>query len=134
MTMTSTAAQPFRDASPWRFTEPTGQRHYNIRPTVSTRSALQAEFDKLAKSWRNDTQFYSSVTDIVLDRSYQQIIGKGVAVVPMILREIKLRGPDHWYWALGSITGADPAVSAPQGDIRAICDAWVQWGEMRGIV
>jgi hypothetical protein len=101
--------------------------------TIANSETLQAKFDSLAAEWRTDTQFYSSVTDMVLHPAYQQIIGQGDAVVPFILRELK-KGPDHWYWALGAITQANPAQDAPAGDIGAICNAWLDWGERRGLV
>jgi hypothetical protein len=94
---------------------------------------LREEFRRLADKWRRDTKFYSSVSDMVLDPSYQQIIGKGPAIVPSILRELK-KGSDHWYWALGIITQANPAENAPEGDIDAICRAWMDWGIRRGLV
>jgi hypothetical protein len=104
------------------------------QPTsVANVGTLQARFTLLADKWRNDTQFCSSVTDMVLHPAYQQIIGQGVAVVPFILRELK-KGPDHWYWALGAITQADPAADVAEGDIEAVCNAWLSWGERRGLV
>lgn len=102
--------------------------------TVTTAAALEPDFRQLVMQWREETQFYSSVTDIILHPAYQQIIGKGVAIVPLILREIEAHGADHWYWALGAITQENPAEDAPQGDIVAICQAWLNWGRRRGIV
>jgi len=101
--------------------------------TIANSETLQVKFDSLADEWRRDTQFYSSVTDMVLHPAYQQIIGQGIAMVPFILRELK-KGPDHWYWALGAITQANPAANVADGDISAVCDAWLAWGERRGLV
>jgi hypothetical protein len=107
---------------------------YRLFPTTITGTdRLADEFQRLADSWRRDTQFCSSVSDMVLDPSYQQIIGKGSPVVPFILREME-KGPDHWYWALGVITQETPAENAPEGDIAAICQAWLDWGMRRGLV
>lgn len=96
-------------------------------------SPPQSDFQQLATAWRQRTQFSSSITEIVLDPSYQKIIGMGVAAVPLILKELQ-NGPDHWYWALGSITQENPAQDAPEGDIAAICQAWLDWGKRRGII
>src|SRR5580692_3377864 len=76
--------------------------------TSSVGFSLKEKFDKLASQWRHNTAFSSSVTEIVLDPSYQKIIGMGIAVVPLILQELQ-NEPDHWYWALAAITGANPA-------------------------
>ena len=62
--------------------------------------------------------FHSSITSIVLDPAYQQIIGLGVAVVPFILREME-KAPGHWYSALGAITQENPAQNVAAGDIGA---------------
>ena len=42
-------------------------------------SDLRTRFENLAAAWRQNTEFCSSLTDIVLDPSYQQIIGLGAA-------------------------------------------------------
>jgi hypothetical protein len=39
--------------------------------------------------------------------AYQRIIEMGQPVMPLIFRELE-REPDHWFWALQSITGENP--------------------------
>lgn len=65
--------------------------------------------------------------------SYQQIIGMGPQVIPLILADLQ-REPDHWFWALEAITGENPVVQADRGDISAMANAWLEWGEQRGLV
>jgi hypothetical protein len=101
--------------------------------TIANSRILQTKFDSLADAWRRNTAFSSSITEIVLDSNYQQIIGMGVAVVPLILHELR-NAPEHWFWALAAITGANPAQNEPAGDIQAAADAWVRWGVDRGII
>jgi hypothetical protein len=101
--------------------------------TIANSGTLQTKFETLADEWRRKTAFSSSTTEIVLDPNYQQIIGMGVAAVPMILNELR-NAPEHWFWALAAITGADPAQNEPDGDIQAAADAWVRWGINRGII
>jgi hypothetical protein len=101
--------------------------------TGSAGSPVKAKFDALAAQWQKDTMFHSSISAIVLDPSYQKIIGLGVAVVPFILQEMR-KAPGHWYWALAAITQENPAEHASPGDIGAICDAWIQWGIRRGLL
>jgi hypothetical protein len=101
--------------------------------TIAGSETQQIKFDRLANEWRRNTAFSSSINEIVLDPSYQQIIGMGVAALPLILNELK-DAPEHWFWALAAITGANPAESTPDGDIQAATDAWVRWGTNRGII
>jgi hypothetical protein len=65
--------------------------------------------------------------------SYQRIIGMGGRVVPLILREMENEGddPDHWFWALEMITGADPVPVEAYGDTVQMAQAWHSWAEGR---
>ena len=111
----------------WRETE----RHYRF--PVTRRSRDDAErFHALAEMWRNDVLFTSSVTEMVLHPAYQRIIGMGVAAVPFLLRELERR-PDHWFWALTAITGADPVKPEHRGKLREMAQAWLQWGKEQGL-
>jgi ActR/RegA family two-component response regulator len=101
--------------------------------TSKTSAPMREKFKHLAAAWRSETQFSSSVSEMFLNKNYQAIIGQGVAIVPFILEDLK-KGPDHWYWALGAITGVNPAESAAPGDIAAISAAWLEWGKRRGII
>src|SRR5438132_6445226 len=82
--------------------------------TISNTAGLRDTFNRLADKWQVETQFFSSVSDMVLHPAYQEIISKGFAVVPFILDRLK-DGPDHWYWALAVITNADPTTNVPDG-------------------
>lgn len=101
--------------------------------TFAHTNTLKTKFETLADEWRRNTAFSSSITEIVLDPNYQQIIGMGVAAVPLILNELR-SAPEHWFWALAAITGANPAENEPDGDIQAAADAWIRWGMRRGII
>ncbi len=101
--------------------------------TFAHTNTLKTKFETLADEWRRNTAFSSSITEIVLDPNYQQIIGMGVAAVPLILNELR-NAPEHWFWALAAITGANPAQNEPDGDIQAAADAWIRWGVRRGII
>ena len=92
----------------------------------------QDRFRELAEQWRNASAHMSSVTDIVMLPSYQQIIGMGRFAIPLILRELEQR-PEHWFWALKAITGEDPVSPASRGRIRDMADAWIEWGRQHGI-
>ncbi len=96
---------------------------------VSFRAAdhLAKTFRQLADRWRAETRFVSSVEKLSMNPSYQRIIGMGAPAVPLLLRELKEK-PDHWFWALEAITGANPVPVEDQGDIQKMAEAWLSWG------
>lgn len=90
------------------------------------RATLERSFHDLARCWREDTETMSSIEDMALHPAYQRIIGMGPAVLPLVLRELE-RTPDHWFWALQAITGADPVQPEQRGDIGRMAAAWLAW-------
>ena len=94
-------------------------------------SPSRAKFNELATQWRRDTRFTSSLAKIVMDSSYQTIIGMGMETVPWILSELQERG-GHWLWALRHITQEDPAKEGD--DFAAAKSAWLAWGRVRGYI
>jgi hypothetical protein len=93
--------------------------------------ALEERFRALAEQWRHERGPTSSTTQLALCPSYQRIIGLGEAVVPFLLRELE-RQPDHWFWALKAITGADPVPASGRGKLREMAEAWLAWGREQG--
>ena len=112
---------------PWREAE----AHY--RYPVSRRLLSDAEkFYSLAATWYQEVRFTSSLTQMVLHPTYQRIIGMGFTAVPFLLREVE-RKPDHWFWALHAITGADPVNPEDRGKLRKMAEAWLRWGKEQGL-
>ena len=103
-----------------------------LRLLVSEQSAA-ATFKRLAQDWRMSRGPSSFIEKIVMHPSYQRIIGLGPAAVPLILRELA-KEPDHWFWALYSITGQDPVRQEDSGDIRLMAQSWIGWGRARGLI
>lgn len=103
----------------------------------STRGATIAtaedwhRFRLLADKWRKERGVTSSVAAMSMCPSYQRIIGMGLKAVPMILHELKNErdDPDHWFWALEMITGADPVPVDAYGDTGQMAKAWLSWAE-----
>ena len=91
-------------------------------------SDLEETFLQLAEQWRQETGMISLVSKIVMHPTYQRIIGMGQPVVPLILPE-REQEPDHWFWALQSITGANPVEPQQRGRLRQMAGAWIQWGK-----
>jgi hypothetical protein len=89
---------------------------------------VYARFADLRDQWVLETQFLSSIHDMVMHPAYQQIIGLGPQVVPFMIDELRV-GPQHWNWALAAIVGEDPALGAET--MRAASSAWVEWFDRR---
>lgn len=103
--------------------------HYGI---PQTRYQI-LKFEKLIGEWRKETRGFSSVTDIVLNPAYQNIIGMGVEAVPLLLNELR-KNPDHLFWALKAITEADPVPPEDKGRIKRMSYHWLEWGKQNGYI
>lgn len=101
--------------------------HYAF-PISRQPEGISEKFRELTILWKNDVRLYSSVSQMILHPAYQQIIGMGPAVIPLLLRELEQR-PDHWFWALKAITGVDPVKPEHRGRVRQMAEAWVCWGK-----
>ncbi|HKI38296.1 MAG TPA: hypothetical protein VKA46_40985 [Gemmataceae bacterium] len=101
------------------------------RPGSGPVPTLEEKFQQLAAIWRAETCYLSSTTAMVNHPAYQEIIGLGPSVVPLVLRELEQR-PAQWFSALRALTGADPMDPADRGKVRKIADAWLRWGRANG--
>lgn len=88
---------------------------------------LKQRFNSLATRWKKETMNLSFVQQMVLHPAYQEIIGLGPGVIPLILNELE-KEPDFWFWALRSLTAEDPTTKEMRGDLEAMTDAWLTWG------
>lgn len=100
-------------------------------PSSDVPRSVRQRFEELASTWREETRLFSSTTAIAMHPAYQQIIGMGPAVIPLLLRELE-QNPDHWFWALKSITGEDPVSPEQRGRRKEMAQVWLQWGKERG--
>jgi len=96
-----------------------------IETRVSPLPQVDTIFEQLRHDWEAGTRFDSSVTAMVRHPSYLEIIGLGPIALPLILRALDEK-PQHWFWALRSITRTDPA--ADQQTVEGARDAWLRWG------
>ncbi len=90
-------------------------------------------FPFLAKRWHEERGATSSITKMALCPSYQRIIGMGPRAIPLILKQLESEGdqPDMWFWALRTLTNADPVSEADRGNIVRMANAWLEWGRQR---
>lgn len=97
---------------------------------LATRS-IERQFSQLASQWQAETALLSALSQKVLHPSYQRIIGMGEPVVPLLLQELN-REPNHWFWALKAITGANPIKPEHRGRIKHMAKDWLDWGRDHG--
>lgn len=97
---------------------------------------LTRKFKELVQQWRDERSATSSVAQMAMLSSYQQIIGMGPEAIPMILGQLKSEGnsPSHWFWALASITRENPVPKNSRGKLLEMANAWFAWGEKEGYV
>lgn len=83
----------------------------------------------MATRWKAETGMLSSVSRKIRHPAYQKIIELGVQVIPLILREMRVR-PAFWFAALEALTGVNPAKNAET--FEAATEAWLKWGRESG--
>lgn len=101
------------------------KKHF-LNPISRQWSDLETRFMKLKNQWEEETAALSSITDIAMHPAYQQIIGMGTSVIPFIIREMTIN-PNHWFWALKSITGEDPVPPEKRGKVKDMTNTWIFW-------
>jgi hypothetical protein len=101
-------------------------------PAKPTPDGLAAEtveqrFRRLEATWLAAVGYSSSSTLLRSHPAFQEILGMGEAVVPLMLRDLEER-PRLWGWALPHITGTDPVPASDRGNIAKMSEAWLRWG------
>jgi hypothetical protein len=100
-------------------------------PAPEPTESVEERFRRLAAVWRAETAYVSSSSELRNHPAFQEIIGLGEAVVPLMLRDLEER-PRLWVWALPQITGADPVPACDRGNITKMSEAWLRWGREHG--
>ena len=89
---------------------------------------LRERFNHLAETWERETEFVSSINDIILHPAHMQIIGMGPIAVPLILERMQ-QTSGLWFWALKYITDEDPVTEDIRGNLQKMRQAWLDWGQ-----
>lgn len=103
----------------------------HLHSTISSEVSIEERFNHLAALWETEVQNISSATEMAMHPAYQQIIGMGKQIIPLLLLRLAIR-PHHWFWALRAITGENPVDSTQAGKVKAMADAWLKWGRKHG--
>ncbi len=89
------------------------------------------EIAELIAAWKTEDKRGMDIFEITTLPSYQSIIDKGMAAVPLILKSLQ-RNPDHWFHALATITSADPVREKNLGNLYGMTRDWLEWGVQEG--
>jgi GAF domain-containing protein len=102
--------------------------------SVSQGEQIKSKFNNLATTWKDETRTFPILLDRFIHPTYQNIIGLGKEVVPLLIEELMSDKPDYWFWALEAIVGDTPVRSEQDGRIQEMINAWVKWGKDHGYV
>jgi len=97
----------------------------------SHKLSTEERFDILAARWLAETAFMSNLSLMVDHPAYQEIISMGKPAVPLMLKKLQER-PDHWFYALVTVTGEDHAKGIYT--VKEAAEAWVEWGLQEGLI
>jgi hypothetical protein len=98
---------------------------------LAPQSVTADRFSRLAAKWKTERGPTSSITQMAMHPAYQEIIGMGREAIALLLRELE-REPDHWFWALKSITGIEPVALDHRGNVQAMTEDWLHWASVQG--
>jgi hypothetical protein len=102
-----------------------------LKSQIAAQNSLERKFRQLSKQWENETEMLSDLSQKVIHPAYQRIIGMGQDAIPLLLNELSKR-PNHWFWALRSITGTNPVKPEHRGRIKLMAQDWLCWGRDHG--
>jgi len=89
---------------------------------------IASRFNQLASEVEEDCMMLSSTTQISLHSSYQQIIGIGKKVIPLLITRLD-KTPNFWFKALESITGRNLIPKQDRGYLNKEKAHWKNWAK-----
>jgi hypothetical protein len=110
---------------------PTNQLTLKPASSVETPEWIERKFLRLRDEWKQKRGPESSSARLAHHPAYLKIIGMGSDVVPLLMRELE-HDSDMWFVALRSITEADPVPENVKGNVGAMAEAWLKWGQEQG--
>ena len=90
-----------------------------------------AKFQQLASEIEEDCIMLSSPTQIALHPAYQEIIGMGNAILPLLIKRLT-EFPTMWFWALEAIAGINPVRKDHRGSVPYMIQDWNSWARENG--
>jgi hypothetical protein len=112
----------------FRLAEDIGRRNSVVLGDVIQKRARPY---RLARDWKRESSYMSSVSDMMNLRSFKDIVSMGHAAVPPLVQLLQ-REPYHWFIPLQVITGENPVDENARGDFQKITHAWLSWSHSKG--
>jgi hypothetical protein len=103
-----------------------------ITLTPEQQQDVARRFQGLATQWTSTTRYRSNTQAPRNHPVYQELVGLGEPVVPLILAELEREPNVSWFTVLAAITGENPVPPALAGRVDAMARAWLDWGRQRG--
>src|SRR5881397_4365217 len=100
-------------------------------PMPPVEESVETRFRRLERTWLDEIGYSSSPKELCSHWAFQEILGMGEAVVPLMLRDLEER-PRLWVWALPKITGIDLAPPSDGGNIAVMSQLWLHWAKEHG--
>jgi hypothetical protein len=101
-------------------------------PATPAVEGVEQRASRLLQTWRDQTAFVSSSTQLTGHPAYQELMTLGPAVLPLLFRDLAQTGDGHLSKALAALTGADPVPAEDRGAVRKVADAWLRWARENG--
>ncbi|CAN5277008.1 hypothetical protein BH24GEM2_BH24GEM2_10810 [soil metagenome] len=96
------------------------------QPLSYRAQGIHERFQALAEEWHEATDDLSG-TAVFMHPAYQQIIGMGPVVLPLLFRDLA-ETESHWFWALRVITNENPVPPEHRGRVDRMTSTWLSWG------
>jgi hypothetical protein len=107
------------------------QQADGVQKLEATVPELEKTFLDLSTQWLRETRGISSTNQASMHPAYQQIIGMGKPVIPLLLRELE-RNSGQWFWAIKAISREDPVPPEKRGQTQEMIRYWLEWGKQNG--
>ncbi|HEY1379696.1 MAG TPA: hypothetical protein VGF55_23030 [Gemmataceae bacterium] len=101
-------------------------------PATPAAETVEQRVARLLRTWREQTAYLSSSTQLTAHPAYQELISLGPAALPFLFRDLEQTGDGHLSKALAALTGAHPVPAEDRGNVRKVADAWLRWARENG--
>ena len=87
-------------------------------PATPTAETIEQRVIRLLGTWREQTAYLSSTTQMTGHPAYQELVTLGPAALPFLFRDLEQTGDGHLSKALTAIAGAHPVPAEDRGNVR----------------
>lgn len=102
-------------------------------PILNEPSAESTLFAVLTDWWHRDTDASSITRDHMQHPAVEVLRQRGAAALPFILADLRDRG-GHWFPLLRELAAEDAPEEPREGGVRAVRNAWLEWGARQRLI